>query len=100
MSLTLEKLHRLRAKGFHTLYQEHDAKWDEMVENAKEYAKTFIGEAERVRPGDVADVLHNAIKVDPDFENHVKTKGLQQKYWVAFFADYVLEQSYPPPEIA
>ncbi len=99
MSLTLEKLHRLRSKGFEQLYQNHEAKWEEMVENAKEYAKTFIGQNEKVRPGDVADILHNAIKVDPDFENHVKNRGLQQKYWVSFFADYVLEQSYPPPEI-
>ena len=99
MSLTLEKLHRLRGKGFDELYTEQDAKWEEMVENAKEYAKTFIAEDEKVRPGDVAEIIQNAIKVDPHFESHVKNKGLQQKYWVTFFADYIMDRAYPPPEI-
>jgi hypothetical protein len=70
-----------------------------MVDNAKDYAKTFIIQGERIRPGDVSDVLQNAIRVDPDFENHVKTKGLLQKYWVAYFADYILDQVYPPQPI-
>ena len=99
MSLTLEKLHRLRDKGFVDLYQEHEDKWQEMVENAKQYAITFIGENERIRPGDIAEVIQNAVKVDLGFENHVKGRGLQQKYWVSFFADYILDRTYPPPEI-
>ena len=44
----LEKLHRLRSKGFEQLYKEHQPKWKEMVENAKKYAKTFIGKSEKV----------------------------------------------------
>jgi hypothetical protein len=99
MSLTLEKLHRLQDKGFDKLYETHEAKWREMVENAAKYAKTFIRERAKVRPGDVADILHNAIKVDPDFETHLIDKKLQQKYWVSFFADYILDQLYPPKAI-
>lgn len=99
MSLTLEKLHRLRGKGFNTLYSDHKAKWEEMVASAKNYAKTFIVQGERVRPGDVSDILQNAIRVDPDFENFVKTKRLLQKYWVAFFSDYILDQVYPSQPI-
>src|SRR5688500_2356570 len=95
MSLTLEKLHRLQGKGFNALYDDHKQKWQEMVANAKGYAKTFIGKGEKIRPGDLAEVLENAIKVDPDFEKHVKTKGLQQKYWVSYFADYILDQVFP-----
>jgi hypothetical protein len=95
MSLTLERLHRLQGKGFNALYDQHKAKWKEMVGKATEYAKTFIDPAEKVRPGDIAEILANAIKVDPDFENHVKTKGLQQKYWVTYYADYILDQVYP-----
>ena len=40
-----------------------------MVSNAKDYAKTFIGEGEKIRPGDVAEVLQNALRVDPHFES-------------------------------
>ncbi len=99
VSLTLERLHRLRAKGFETLYTDHEVKWKEMVDNAKEYAKTFIGAGEKIRPGDVSEILENALRVDPDFEAYVKLKGLQQKYWVTYFSDYVLDQVFPPAAI-
>jgi hypothetical protein len=99
MSLTLEILHRLRAKGFEKLYADHDVKWMEMVSNAKDYAKTFIGPDEKIRPGDVAEILQNALRVDPDFEAYVKSKGLQQKYWVVYFSDYILDQVFPPAAI-
>src|SRR5438093_1466536 len=95
MSLTLEKLHRLRAKGFDKLYDDHDAKWIEMVNSGKSYAESFIGQGEKIRPGDISAIIQNAIKVNPQFEAHVKASGLQQKYWVEHFADYILEQIYP-----
>jgi hypothetical protein len=99
MSLTVETLHRLRSKGFDTLYSKHEAKWKALVENATTYAKTYIGGTDKVRPADVAEVLQNALKIDPDFEGHVKGKSLKEKYWVAHFADYIMDQIYPPAEI-
>jgi hypothetical protein len=95
LSLTLEKLHRLRGKGFDKLYEDHDAKWIEMVNSGKTYAESFIVAGEKIRPGDISAIIQNAIKVDPQFEAHVKLKGLQQKYWVEYFADYILDQIYP-----
>lgn len=99
MSLTLERLHRLRSKGFETLYTEHEPQWREMVANAQEYARTFIDTQERIRPGDIEEILQNAIKVDTSFVAHVKAKGLQQKYWVVWFAEYILDQMYPAPNM-
>jgi hypothetical protein len=94
MSLTLEKLHRLRGKGFDKLYEDHADKWIEMANNAKTYAETFISGNDAVRPGDISEIFKNAIKVDPHFEAHVKGK-LPQKYWIEWFADYILDQIYP-----
>ena len=99
MSLTVEILHRLKSKGFDTLYKSHEAKWKEMVDNATKYAKTYIGGGDKARPADIAEVLQNALKIDPDFEAHTKSKSLKEKYWVAHFADYIMDQIYPPPEI-
>jgi hypothetical protein len=99
MSLTVETLHRLRSKGFDDLYKKNEAKWKAMVANATTYAKTYIKAGDKVRPADIGEVLRNALKIDPDFENHVKSKSLPQKYWVAFFADYIMDQIYPPPTI-
>lgn len=99
MSLTVERLHKLRGKGFEELYNNDEERWKEMVENAKTYAKTCVGEGDKIRPGDVAEIIQSAIKIDKKFEDHVKNKGLQQKYWVAWFADYVMDRAFPPPDI-
>lgn len=99
MSLDTEKLHRLHAKSFPELYKKHPTKWPEMVNKARDYAQTCVGVGEKVRIGDVATIVQNAIKIDPEFESHVKLKGLTQKYWVVWFAEYIIEQTYPQPDL-
>ena len=99
MSLDTEKLHRLKGKEFPELYKKHPKKWAEMVTTARDYAQTCVGTSEKVRIGDVATIVQNAIKIDPEFEAHVKGKSLPQKYWVVWFAEYIIEQSYPQPDL-
>jgi hypothetical protein len=72
MSLDTQKLHRLKGKSFDKLYSDHQNKWMEMVENARDYAQTCVGPNERVRIGDVVEVVQNAIRIDPMFEQHTK----------------------------
>ncbi len=100
MSLDTEKLHRLTGKGFPELYKKHPNKWKEMVVTARDYAQTCVGEGEKVRIGDVVNIVQNAIRIDPEFESHVNKKGLTQKYWVLWFAEYAIEQSYPQPDLS
>jgi len=95
MSLTLEIEHRLKDKGFDKLYEAHTAKWVEMAGKAEEYTKSLIGGGQAVRPGDISENLQNGIKIDPDFEAHLKGRRLTQKYWVRYFADYILERIFP-----
>jgi len=95
MSLTLEIEHKLKSKGFDTLYDDHDAKWIEMAGKAREYTRTFIPNTETIRPGDVSESLQNAIKIDPQFEQHLRVKKLSEKYWVRHFSDYILDKIYP-----
>jgi hypothetical protein len=85
----------LRAKGFDKLYADNTEKWKAMVDNATNFAKTYIGAGEKIRPGDIAEILHNSLKVDPKFEEHVKKGSLQQKYWVDWFAEYIMDQIFP-----
>src|ERR1700733_2285832 len=91
MSLDTEKLHRLKGKGFYELHSEQPEKWREMVDKARDYAQTCVADGERVRIGDVAAVVQNAIRIDPEFEKHLNKKGLIQKYWVTWFAEYIIK---------
>jgi hypothetical protein len=100
MSLDTEKLHRLKGKGFYELHGGQPEKWQEMVDKARDYAQTCVADGERVRIGDVVAVVQNAIRIDPAFEKHLNGKGLTQKYWVTWFAQYIIDQVYPQPELA
>jgi hypothetical protein len=100
VGLDTDRLHKLRLKEFDKLYDKHKAKWDAMVEEATKYAKTIVGGPDKVRAEDISAVLQNGIKIDPDFELHLRDNSLSQKYWVAWFSDYVTEQVYPPMEIS
>jgi hypothetical protein len=99
LSLDTEKLHRLKGKGFPELYAGSAEKWKEIVQTARNYAQTCVGEGEKVRVGDVVTIVQNAIKIDPQFEAHVKNKSLPQKYWVLWFGEYIVEQVYPQPDL-
>ena len=95
MSLDTEKLHRLKGKSFDTLYASNPDKWKKMVQDARDYVETFLAPGEKVRIGDVVAIVQNAIRIDPEFEQH--TKAIRQRYWVVWFAEYLVEQVYPQP---
>ena len=99
MSLDTEKLHRLKGKSFDKLYADNPDKWKEIVNTARDYAQTCVGKGEKVRIGDVVAVVQNAIRIDPAFEKHTKDKGLPQKYWVSWFAEYIVDCVYPQPDL-
>jgi hypothetical protein len=99
MSLDTEKLHALRGKGFDKLYASQEKKYREMADKALEYASSCVPKGERVRLGDVIAVIENAVRIDPAFENHVKIKRLTQKFWITYFAEYIVDQVFPQPEL-
>ena len=96
MGITVEIIHRLCGKKFDELYTQHQAKWVDMTANARTYAESFISDGDLVRPGDISQILQNAVKVDPHFEAHMAAKKLNQKYWARDFSDYILDKIYPP----
>jgi hypothetical protein len=99
MSLDTEKLHRLTGKQFDKLYSQNAAKYTEMAQKALAYAQTCIPAGEKVRPGDVVSVIQNAVRIDPTFERHLRDKKLKQRFWLAWFAEYIVEQVFPQPEL-
>jgi hypothetical protein len=99
MSLDTERLHRLKGKSFDALYAAAPEKYKEMADKALEYAKTCVPPGEKVILGDVVAVIQNAVRIDPAFEAHLKKRSLTQKFWQLWFAEYIVEQVYPQPEL-
>lgn len=99
MSTDTDKVHKLRGKGFHDLYEAHPTKWAEMVKKAAVYAKSCVPEGEPVKDGDVVAIVENAIKISKEFESHLTKKKLTQKYWIKWFSEYIVDRVYPHPEI-
>jgi len=99
MSFDTERLHKLRSKGFDSLFDKSKEKYKEMADTALKYARTCVPPGEKVRLGDVVAVIQNAVRIDPAFETHLKKNKLVQKYWVTYFAEYVLDQVYPQPDL-
>lgn len=100
MSFDTDKMHKLKGKGFVKLYTDNPAKWKEIVGKARDYAKTWVGPDEKIHHGDVVSALMNAVRIEPEFEAFVKKWSLPQKYWIAWFSEYLVEQVYPQPEPA
>ena len=100
MSLDTEQMHRLVAKGFDALFADNEKKYREMVEKARQYAATCVPEGEKLRLPDIAFAARGAIRIDPMFEAHLIKRKLTQKFWVSWYADYIVEQVYPQPDPA
>lgn len=99
MSLDTFKLHKLKAKGFDKLYDEHTTKWEKMVEKAAESVKEGVAENESIRAGDVIATVEHGIRISNEFDSHLAIKKLTQKYWATRFAEYIVEKKYPHAEI-
>jgi len=100
MSLDTEKIHRLTGKEFDKLYSRKPGKWQEMVKKARDYARTIVSAKEQVRVGDVVEIVQNAIKIDPEFEEHFNLKKLTQKFWVPWYAEYIVDKTFPQPDLS
>ena len=99
MSLDTEKMHRLVSKGFDKLYGRDPHLYTEMAHKALEYARSCVPAGERVKLGDVVAVIQNAVRILPSFEAHLSEKKLTQRYWQLLYAEYILEQVFPQPEL-
>ena len=99
MSLDTEQIHRLVSKGFDKLYASDPKKFSEMAHTALDYATTCVPPGEKVRVGDVVLIITNAVRILPSFEAYIQKKKLKEKYWQSLFAEYILEQVFPQPEL-
>lgn len=99
MTLDTYKLHKLAAKEFDKLYNDHAEKWNKMVAKAAESVRACVADNETIRAGDVIATVEHGIRVSKEFDHHLVMKKLTQQYWATRFAEYIVEQNYPHAEI-
>jgi hypothetical protein len=58
-----------------------------------------VTEGEKIRVGYVVAVVQNAIKIDPEFEAYLNKKKLTQKFWILWYAEYIVERTFPQPDL-
>ena len=97
--MTIENLHKLKSKGFDGLYTSKQTKWKALAKHAVTFAKAYVSNNEKITPAEVAQALELSLKIDTDFENQMTTKKLTQRFWVPLFAEYIVEQIYPPADV-
>ncbi len=99
MSLTTRSLRQLRAKSFDKLYAAASEKYAEMADAALDYVQRRGTAGEKALLGDVAEILKNAVEINPAFDEHLKKGKLSPGSWSSDFTDYILEQVYPQPDL-
>ena len=93
MALTLEKEQRLRNAGMFDLFEKEKPLRKAMAKEAYSYTKLYGERAKaQVRMDDVVGPLIEGLKVTGKLEEHLDEKKLKEKYWVAWFAELIVEK--------
>lgn len=94
MALTAKVEVALRSVGLDLLYNKHQSSWRDSAKKAYDYVRGSYDSSLAVRPDDVALVLQNALDLDAVLREHLNIKRCTQKYWVRYFTDYVIDQTW------
>ena len=94
MGLTTKKLQRLKDQGFPNLYTDNVDRWKGLLETAVSFLDRGLAVAERIRPDDLSESLHQILEVDEVFKKYTNEERLTQQYWAKDFADYIVDQVY------
>jgi hypothetical protein len=97
MALTHVVRLRLEGRGFKELYDKHPRDWETLAEEAR---TVMAAQIHGHLPGvdDIRDLLIPLIGLNPLLRNFLDKaeRPLTEAYWIADFADYVLDRVYQP----
>lgn len=99
MSLTTKTMIELKDKSFDKLYASGAERYKELAIRTVWYLRTCGAAGDKVWLGDVAAVLERTIANQQEFLAHLNDRKLTAGAWPMSFAEYILEQVYPQPEL-
>lgn len=94
MGLTLDVEQSLEAAGLVDFYQHESKTWNAAAKKAYEYVKVNFPAQSVIRPDDVAKALIPVIEVRDDLRSKLDELKLRQKYWIARFADLIIDRAW------
>ncbi len=97
MGLTTVARLKLEGKGFHTLFEQHQEHWTQMVTQARAVIAAHVPGGHPTAD-DVKKILFPMMELDPvlrDFRMNHQPKALIQNFWVSDFTDYILHRVLP-----
>ena len=94
MALTLAAQQQLESASLIDLFEKDKVGWKAMAVHAHDFVKNNFPPGSTVRPDDVAKALIPVIEVSETLTNYLKKKQLRQKYWLMYFADYILDRGF------
>jgi hypothetical protein len=95
MGLTEVARLKLEDKGFNTLFDQHQAYWGAMAEQARAVMTERIPHGEPT-VDDIKKILLPLVEIDPRLRAHITKTKTVQKYWIGDFTDYILHRVYNP----
>ncbi|SRR6266849_1480888 len=98
MALTEPVRRRLESKGFKELYENNQAVWQSLAEDARKLFAAQLGDGRQPTLDDIRKVLLPLIEIKPLLKEFLNSgrKPLTQGFWISDFTDYVLHRVYSP----
>jgi hypothetical protein len=96
MALTEKVRLLLEAKGFGTLYTEHEDVWRSLANDARDLIRPQIANGDPT-VDDIKQVLLPLMELQRHFRSYMEEHPkLTQRYWPSYFTDYALHRVYNP----
>ena len=94
MSLTLKAEQMLIAVGLVEFFDDDPDSWRTLAKETYGFVVLHFGSDAVVRRDDVAGVLVPLLEVNEPLGACLQEKKLKQRYWIAHFADLILDRSW------
>lgn len=95
MSLTQKAEQQLRAVGLTDFFEEDPEPWCILARETYTFVVKHFPDGAVVRPDDVASALRPLLDVHEGLGACLEEKKLKQRYWVSYFADWILDRTWP-----
>lgn len=94
MGLTLEAEQRMEKVGLVELFEKRRSTWLSVTKKTYAFVKDGFPDGAMIRRDDVQKGLIPILEVHEDLREYLDTNKLRGKFWIAFFADLIIDRTW------